>query len=392
MKIEKNIFDKWELLLKVLSDEIPENDSRFQHWLNEDTENKKLYLSLKVGGEYKELFDKDKIFNAISSKLSLNTEKKRLLYQKRWFKYVTSSVAVIALSFITFNYLNLSKNPIPEQVEKNIFDPGSKKAYLLSMEGEKIDLSKSFEVKKEDGTIISNKSEGVISFEKTTPVKKKTEQQTIYIPKSGEYELILADGSKVFLNSESQLTFPSYFEGDTRHVELIGEAYFEVKKGERPFIIQTPDLTIEVLGTSFNINAYQTNPYINATLVEGSIQIRLPENQETVLLQPDHNFRLDKLSDEISVQQVNTVMYTAWIKGEFVFRNQPLTEIFAQLERWYDFKIIYESRDIAKMRFTGSAEKARPLNYLLDQIRAVTDIQYRAEGDKIILYKESSGK
>lgn len=387
LKIEKNITDKWNLLLKVLSEEIPENDRHFQHWLNEDTENKKLYLSLKEGRKNEELFDKDKVFDIISSKLSLHPERKKNLYQKKWFKYSISSVAVIALSIIALNYFTLQENTTPEKEEKNIFDPGSKKAYLLSTQGEKIDLSKSFEVKKEDGTVISNNSQGVISFEKTTPVKKTIEQQTIYVPKSGEYELVLSDGSKVFLNSESQLTFPSYFEGDTRSVKLTGEAYFEVKKNGKPFIIQTPDLTIEVLGTAFNINAYETNPYVNTTLVEGSIRIHLPENQETILLQPEHNFQLNKLSDEITIQQVNTDIYTAWVKGEFVFRNQPLTEIFAQLERWYDFKIIYKNPEIGKMRFTGSAEKARSLNYLLNQIQAVTDIKYRTEGDKIILYK-----
>ena len=387
LKIQKNSIDKWELLLKVLSEEIPEDNRDFQHWLNEDTENRKLYRSLKEGEQNEILFDKDQVFKNISNKLSLNTEKKIPLYQKKWFKYAVSSVAVIAL-FIAGGYFTFHETATPpEKVEKSIFDPGSKKAYLLSMQGEKIDLSESFEVKKEDGTIISNNNQGVISFQKTVPIKKTIERQTIYVPKSGEYELVLADGSRVFLNSESQLAFPSYFEGDTRRVELTGEAYFEVKKDGRPFIIQTPDLSIEVLGTSFNVNAYQTNPYVNATLVEGSIRIRLPEKQESFLLQPDHNFRLDKLSEEISVQQVNTDIYTAWVKGEFMFRNQPLAEIFAQLERWYDFKIIYENPDIAKMRFTGSAEKVRPLNYLLNQIQAVTDIQYKSEGDKIILYK-----
>jgi len=239
MKIEKNIIDKWKLLLKVLSEEIPEDDRHFQRWLNEDTENRKLYLSLKEGRQNEELFDKDKVFNTISSKLSLNTGKRKPLYQKKWFKYAVSSVAVIALSIIVLNYFTFQENTTPERIDKNIFDPGSKKAYLLSMQGEKIDLSESFEVKKEDGTIISNNSEGVISFQKTAPVKKTIEHQTIYVPKSGEYELILSDGSKVFLNSESQLTFPSYFEGDTRNVELTGEAYFEVKKDEKPFIINS---------------------------------------------------------------------------------------------------------------------------------------------------------
>lgn len=387
MKIEKNIFDKWKLLLRVLSEEIPEDDSYFQHWLNENPENQELYLSLIEGKQNNKLFDKDQVFNNISNKLNLNTERKKPLYKKKWFQYVASSVAVIALFFIALNHFTFQENKIPEKAEKNIFDPGSKKAYLLSMKGEKIDLSESFEVEKEDGSVISNKSEGVISFQKATSVKEKIEQQTIYVPKSGEYELILADGSKVFLNSESQLTFPSYFEGDVRRVELTGEAYFEVKKDGKPFIIQTPDLSIEVLGTSFNVNAYRTNSYVNATLVEGSIRIQLPERQESFLLQPDHNFRLDKSSDEISVQQVDTDIYTAWVKGEFVFRNQPLAEIFAQLERWYDFKIIYENPDIGKMRFTGSAEKAKSLNYLLNLVQSVTDIQYKSEGDKIILYK-----
>ena len=386
MKIQKNSIDKWELLLKVLSEEIPEDDRDFQHWLQEDTENRKLYRSLKESGQNDTLFDKDKVFNNISGKLCLNTERKAPLHQKKWFKYAVSSIAVITLC-IAGGYFTFHENTTPpEKTEKNIFDPGSKKAYLLSMKGEKIDLSQSFEVKKEDGTIISNNNQGVISFQKTTPAKKTIEQQTIYVPKSGEYELVLSDGSKVFLNSESQLTFPSYFEGDTRHVKLLGEAYFEVKKDRKPFIIQTAYLTIEVLGTSFNINAYKTNPYVNATLVEGCIRIHLSENQETFLLKPEHNFRLDKLSDEISVQQVNTDVYTAWVKGEFVFRNQPLTEIFTQLERWYDFRIIYKSPDIGNMRFTGSAEKGRPLNYLLNQIQSVTDVKCIINNDEIILY------
>lgn len=386
LKIQKNNIDKWELLLKVLSEEMPEDDMQFQRWLNEDTENEKLFRSLKEGEHNEELFDKDLVFNYISNKLCLNTERRTSFYQKKWFKYAVSSVAVIALC-IAGGYFTFHENTISEKTEKNIFDPGSKKAYLLSVKGEKIDLSESFEVKKEDGTVISNNSQGIVSFQRTTPVRKTIEQQTIYVPKSGEYELILSDGSKVFLNSESQLTFPSYFEGDIRYVELLGEAYFEVKKDGKPFIVKTPDLAIEVLGTSFNVNAYKTNPYVNATLVEGSIQIHLPETQKTFLLKPEHNFRLDKLSDEIFVQQVNTDIYTAWVKGEFVFRNQPLTEIFAQLERWYDFRIIYENPEIGKMRFTGSAEKVRPLNFLLEQIEAVTDIHYRPEGDKIILYK-----
>lgn len=385
LQFQKNNIDKWKLLLKVLSDELPEDDNQFQHWLNEDPANKLLYKSLKEGQGNNALFDKEQVFKNISNKLSLNSRRKSAWYRTKWFKYATSAIAIVALFIITIYHVTREPH-LPEVVEKTIFDPGSRKAYLLSMEGEMIDLSESFEVKKEDGTVISNKSEGIISFQKTDPDKKTNETQTIYVPNSGEYELLLSDGTRVYLNSESRLTFPSYFEGETRQVELQGEAYFEVKKESKPFVILTPELTVEVLGTSFNINAYETNPYVNTTLVEGNVRVHLPGSQKVFQLKPEQNLRFDKESNEVSIQLVNTDYYTAWVKGEFMFRNQPLPEIFAQLERWYDFKIIYENQDIKKMRFTGSALKAKPLNYLLDLITSVTDIQYRDEGDKIILY------
>jgi ferric-dicitrate binding protein FerR (iron transport regulator) len=182
------------------------------------------------------------------------------------------------------------------------------------------------------------------------------------------------------------LTFPSSFEGESRQVELKGEAYFEVKKSDKQFLIKTSDLTVEVLGTMFNINAYETSSYVNTTLVEGNVRVHLPGSQKVFQLKPEQNLRFDKESNEVSIQLVNTDYYTAWVKGEFMFRNQPLPEIFTQLERWYDFKIVYENKEIRKMRFTGSAEKAKQLSYLLDLITDVTNIKYRYEGEKIILY------
>jgi len=391
MTIGKNNFPGWNLLLKVLTGEISEKDPVFQLWLAENNENKKLYLQLK--GKRKKgcpPLDKDKAFDNISDILDLNIRRKIPFYQNHWFKYAASFLALVFVGLSAYLVLRTESNAsgIIEyaKVEKNIFDPGTKKAYLLSSQGETLDLSETFERKNNDGTIISNKSEGVVSFQQSEPAKKKVEQHTIYVPKGGEYELLLADGSKVYLNSETQLVFPSHFEGDTRQVELTGEAYFEVKKGEKPFIVKTPDMQIKVLGTCFNVNAYQDNLSANTTLVEGSVQIDVPNKPVSYQLTPDNNFSIDKSSNEVSIQKVNTDIYTAWVKGEFVFRNQPLGDIFTQLTRWYDFEIEYERQVIPGLRFTGSAEKARSLDYLLDQIQSVTDIKYKNEGDKIILY------
>lgn len=390
LTIEENKFSHWELLLNVLSEEIPEKDPTFQRWLKEDIENRKLYLTLK--GKRKEStlhFDKDQAFDNISDILGLNIRKKELFYQKSWFVYVASILLIVSVSvtgYFAFIHEDIPVSVIFAEVKKNIYDPGTKKAYLLSSQGEMLDLSETFEIRKNDGTIITNKSKGVVHFHQSKSPEKKTEHHTLYVPKGGEYELLLVDSSKVYLNSETKLIFPGRFDGDIRRVELIGEAYFEIKKDSRPFIVQTAEMEIEVLGTTFNVNAYRDNASVLTTLVEGSVQIHVPDNPETYLLMPDNNFSINKLTNKISIRNVNTEVYTAWVKGEFVFRNQSLNDIFVQLARWYDFKIEYENPAVRNMRFTGSAKKTRPLNYLLEQIQYVTDIKYRDEGDKIILY------
>lgn len=390
LRIGINNLPQWELVQKVLSGEIPENDPAFQRWLEEDIENRKLYQQLKGQKPVPSLpFDKDRTFGNLSDMLGLDTGRKIPFYRRNGFRYAVSFLAAAFVGLAGFLYLTDKagqKQPENAVAEKNIFDPGTKKAYLLSSQGKTIDLSENFELKSKDGTVISNKSEGVVSFKQAELKQKEVEQHTIYVPKGGEYELLLADGSKVYLNSETRLVFPSRFDGDTRQVELTGEAYFEVTKNNKPFIVKTDEIQIEVLGTSFNVNAYEDNASLHTTLVEGSVQIYVPNNPNAFLLEPENNFSLDKSSDEISIKKVNTDLYTAWVKGEFAFRNQSLKEIITQIQRWYDFEIVYEDTAIQSMRFTGSAEKKRPLDYLLNQIQSVTDVKYKNEGDKIILY------
>ncbi|MDL2256054.1 FecR domain-containing protein [Parabacteroides sp. OttesenSCG-928-G06] len=382
--IGRNNFDKWELLLRVLSEEIPESDQSFQNWLQEDEKNRELFQSLKEG----EMPDVDATYNAIAEKLSFN-HKDVPFYKKKWFQSV-AAVAILLLSIPTIYFATLDRSQ-PEQIVEEesdtLFNPGTKKAYLLSSEGESIDLSETFQMAREDGTVISNDAQGVVRVEKEKKEKKKSiEDHTIYVPKGGEYMLILADGTRVYLNSETRLTFPSDFVGKERKVSLTGEAYFEVKKGRRPFIVETEDMQVEVLGTSFNVNAYQDNASVHTTLVEGSVRVHLPDNPNVYELQPEKNLSIDKLSGKISVKQVDTQIYVAWIKGKFYFRRQPLHEILVQLQRWYDFEVVYDDPVIQHLSFSGSAEKSRPLDYLLNQIQEVTDVKYKKEGGKIIFY------
>jgi ferric-dicitrate binding protein FerR (iron transport regulator) len=390
LKIGKNNFYRWRVLLQVLNKELPEDDPAFQRWLREDVENMKLYQVLK--GDIKEgniTFDRDKVFSNLSEILGFKIHKKAPLYKKMWFPYIASFLVLLSAGLSGYWVLkNINSSGQLSEVGTllNSTDQRAKKAFLLSSQKEAIDLSEAFEIKKKDGMVISNTSEGVIRFEQSKSDKKRIEYHTLDILKGGEYELLLSDSSKVYLNSETQLIFPNYFEEDIRQVELIGEAYFEVKKSSKPFVVKTKDMQIRVLGTSFNVNAYQGVESVSTTLVEGSIEVNIATNSETFLLKPEYNFSVNKSSNEISIEKVNTDMYTAWIKGELVFRNQPLIDIFSALARWYDFTVVFEDPAIKTMRFTGSAMKERSLDYLLNQIQSVTDIKYRNEGSKIILY------
>lgn len=389
LNVDKNNFNKWELLLQVLSEEMSENDLRFQEWLQEDEDNRTLYRSLKGEGPEDERFDKDKVFGNISEILSFE-QKKRVFIKKRWLGYAAGIVLLIAAGWMI--EFQMKEEATPGQIAEVqtpvvVVEPGTKKAFLQSSQGESIDLSETFQIENEDGAVISNNTQGVVSFERNNEKVKEVERHTICVPKGGEYELLLADGTRVHLNSETQLTFPSYFDGETRIVELTGEAFFEVKKSTKPFIVQTASMHVEVLGTTFNVSAYRNEMFTNTTLVEGSVQVYTQHETNPYRLAPGHNLHTDKLSNEVSIQKVNTELFTAWVKGEFMFRNEPLCNIFAQLSRWYDFTVDYEDISIKDMKFSGSAEKARSLNYLLTLIESVTDIKYKYEGNHIKLYK-----
>jgi|GEM_PF-790826 len=344
MKVVQNNYSQYENLLSVLCGELNEKDPDFQRWLAQDIENKKLYhfLKGKEKGRAKDdpfdkklPFNKDQAFENVKDILGLNIQTKKPFYRSAVFMYAASLVFIIIISIAGHysykGYLNRQADTFAESGNGEVFN-------------------------------------------------------TIYVPKGILHEISLSDGSKVLLNSDSKLVFPTHFSGKSRRVELEGEAYFEVQKSAVPFIVKTAAMQITVTGTSFNVNAYQDNTAFQTTLVEGSVKINIPDKPDTYTLNPGNNFSLSKYADEISIQKVNTEKYTSWMRGELIFRNQPLDEIFTTLKRWYDFDIEYTKPAIRTMRFTGSVEKKRPLVYFLNQIRSVTEIKYRHDGERIILY------
>ena len=217
------------------------------------------------------------------------------------------------------------------------------------------------------------------------------EYNQLIIPKGGEFSLKLADGSIVWLNSESTLKFPVQFTPTCREVYLEGEAFFEIEKNEHaPFIVHSGDKTVTVLGTRFNVSAYPEDPSWQVTLVQGKVAIQIADH-EGKILQPSEQYSLNNNTGEIEIKTVETELYTSWLDGKFYFKGYRFEDIVRKLERWYDFQMHYQQEEIKDMYFRGVINKHNSLESMLQYLEETTDITFDING-KIITVKKIKNK
>ena len=205
----------------------------------------------------------------------------------------------------------------------------------------------------------------------------------LIIPKGGEYQVVLADGTKVWLNSASRLIYPQSFMGKERRVVLSGEAFFDVAHdAERPFIVETSRMNVKVLGTRFNVNDYDDNEEVSTTLVNGSVEIFSGGQQAFRLVPGEQAYGKE---NELEKREVNVRLYTSWIDGKFLFNNTELEEIAKQISRWYDVEIFFSSENVKKVRFTGAIVKFKPLDDLVRMIESTSQVRFSVKGKTIVI-------
>ncbi|OQP58361.1 FecR family protein [Niastella populi] len=214
-----------------------------------------------------------------------------------------------------------------------------------------------------------------------------TSNETVYnileVPNGGEYELVLSDGSKVWLNSASRIKFPVNFSGNTRDVELSGEAYFEIAKDRaRPFKVHFKTSTVEVLGTHFNVNSYDNEPAQAVTLLEGSVKVA--SLQEAEIIKPGQQAVLGN-KNKMKIKQVDVEEAVAWKNGYFIFVDEDIKSIMRKLARWYDFTPEYLG-DISEEQFGGMISKFRNISDVLKMFESTGTIHFK------IIPGDSSGK
>lgn len=264
-----------------------------------------------------------------------------------------------------------------------VLHPGCSKAILTLAGGEKVLLNDSlhFELVQQAARIeVSGEQINYKECEDGTDSIIPA-INTVMTSRGGEYKLILADGTKVWLNADSWLEFPVKFVGYQREVSVKGEAYFEVAKDSlHPFVVSTDKAKVRVLGTAFNVRAYPEDAY-RTTLLEGSVEI--VHRGETVKLKPNEQWILDGEIGQVAVVEPRVV--SGWVNGSFAFENELLTVVFQELERWYDVEVFIANAKLEELRFTGIFPRYGSMDKVLEIIGLATGVSCQVNDRAVIV-------
>ena len=296
---------------------------------------------------------------------------------------VAASVALLLMFVSPFTRQVEQPGTLVSQVG---ITPGGVKAILQSEDGKMIDLtsSTSSHIVTSDGLVLVNDSLKGLRFDQSKLENQPMKYHTLAVPVGGEYHFTLADGTRVWVNSASEVRFPNCFSGKKREIYVKGEVYLEVARDEKhPFVVHAGENEVRVLGTRFNLTAYPDEQKVITTLVEGSVEFR--NNQSSIRLKPGEQSVLDQETNNLEKQKVEVSIYTSWVSGTYEYERMPLSDITRQLSRWYDVQFVYETTEFSNHPFTGVVKRDQSLEEVLSIIEKTTNIKFKISGRTIII-------
>jgi ferric-dicitrate binding protein FerR (iron transport regulator) len=314
-----------------------------------------------------------------------------LIKIRRWMTAAAIFIAFLGVGsyFLIFNKTSnkvAGKVNPSHQNNKNDIAPGGNKAILTLGDGSTIvlDSAQNGILTQQGNTKVIKLDNGQLAYKPTKNNKElKIEFNSVTTPRGGQYQLVLSDGSKIWLNASSSIRFPAIFKGHERDVEITGEAYFEVAHNPKmPFHVRVNDMDVQVLGTHFNINAYEDDNVIKTTLLEGSVKVS--KGSLSALIAPGEQARIVKTLDKIMVKKgINLDEVVSWKNGYFDFEELDFETIAKQLSRWYDVEVIYK-RPIDDL-FYAKIPRNTKLSVLLKALELTGKVHFEIEGKKIIV-------
>lgn len=366
----------------------PEEEVEFQRWLDTSVANRVLLdrirderiLLNKI--RFAERNDKGKGWDNIQKKI-----RKSPGIFIRFMRYVAVLVTIMLIGVAVYQVVDCRKEDDNGLLARKqpMSMKGGYRAYLELVTGERLVLDSTSNVTTRiEGAVIKAENKGtvIVDEQKTDSVTESVEYNRLVIPRGGEYKIVLADGSQVWINSQSVLEFPACFVGKERRVRLQGEAYFEVSKNvERPFIVDMGNKEIRVLGTSFNVNDYDGK--FVTTLVSGKVQVFV--NDKDYVLTSSMQVRVE--GDDVFVEEVDVREFTAWKDGLFVFKKQKLREVMDILSRWYDVDVFYQNLELQNLHFTGTIQRHSEISGMLKFLEKTDIVKFTLNGKTLIVSK-----
>ena len=354
-------------------------------WLEESDFNRQIFDELAKGSSLSRSYDeyrnihREQVWNAIEKQIVPQRRQLSL----RWVGYAASVIILVVAGWFIFQ-MSDNKNVVQEGKKVVRITPGTQKAILYLDNGEQVVLADNNTVVVEDS--LSGRIEQVdksLVYQTESTVKEER-LNVLEIPNGGEFQVTLADGTKVCLNAGTKLTYPIAFVGKERRVRLEGEGYFEVKRDEnKPFIVEINGMEVKVLGTSFNLRSFAADNRSTATLISGKIEVKTSSRR--VELSPNQQADLWVGENKLDVREVDAAVYSAWTKGRFVFRRERLETILDDVSRWYNVTVFYEQSSAKDILFSGIMERYADISKTLEMLEKTGKVSFIIDEQKIIV-------
>lgn len=312
--------------------------------------------------------------------LNRTVRREKRLRQRLWIQRAALFLLPLTVGAIAWWTASREDYQLEKSATPSI-SPGRAQAELILPQGEHIMLGEETAI---IGSGIENKDH-TLNYQVSAPYPKEQQESLhiLRIPRGGEYTLVLADSTVVFLNAESKLQYPARFEGKERKVYLSGEAYFDVKANpEKPFIVTAGGMDVRVYGTEFNVTAYEGES-VRTVLVEGKVGVKTTEGSEEVQLHPGQ--MAEREGNGIVVQEVDTYTYTAWKDGKFVFEEENIERIMERLARWYNLNVFYANESVKNQLFNGVLTRFTEVEDILRVIEQTATVEFEIKGNTVIV-------
>lgn len=385
-KQKPKTFITWELIAKSFRDELrPEEEQQLKEWLHSSPQHERFYRQAMQGGNTDPLVGlPESVLETKRTELLQRIRGGQKHHRTRHLIQYLSYAASILLIIMVGTWLWVKRGDEGAKVPKTTTMARNENIQLRLSDGRTINLSADKEgtIQEQNGAEILQEKGKLAYRQDSSQHKKEIQYNELRVPTGGECQLVLEDGTKLWINSNTRVKYPVSFPDNKREIIVSGEIYLEVVKDGRPFLVNTGAGQVRVLGTSFGVQAYGEE--VLTTLVSGRVRFTNKAGHKTELKAGEQ--AVATANGEVTKREVRVEEYVGWKDGWYIFREQRLEDVMTTLNRWYGTNVFYQNPRVKDIRFTGNLKRYESIKTFLEVLAASEDVHYKLNGETIILY------